>query len=427
MTQQQSRRLFWSALLGNLFEHYDIALFGFLSPFLAHLVFPKQDPVAALILTYAMIPLGMVVRPLGSLIFGYIGDVYGRKTALSISMGGMALVSGAIAFSPTNSEAGLVSPILFAIGRIIQNFLAAGESMGGAIFLLEQTEAKKQDFLSSLYSASTIAGILFASLGVAFLCYLEIIDTGWRLLYLFGCITALFGWFLRKTNFQESQTEFSIPPKKNLAEELKALWTYKVALIQIALVAGFGYACYSVSLVLLNGFIPLISSITKAEMTGLNTILLLFDFCALPFFGWLSAKITREKMMLSASLCIVLLTLPLLLLLNSPTFSLVVLIRVCFVLFGVAFFAPFHAWVQQLVPASHRYFIISFGYALGVQLLGAPTAAISLWMYKKTGIIVSIGWYWIALAFSCAILFLNNKQKISTNEAKHEQLRQSIK
>ena len=62
-----SRLRFWSAWLGNLFEHYDSALFGFLSPFLAPLFFPKQEPLTALILTYAMIPLGMLARPIGSL------------------------------------------------------------------------------------------------------------------------------------------------------------------------------------------------------------------------------------------------------------------------------------------------------------------------------------------------------------------------
>lgn len=61
------RMQFWSVCLGNLFEHYDTALFGFLSPFLAPLFFPKHDPLTALILTYAIIPLGMVMRPLGAL------------------------------------------------------------------------------------------------------------------------------------------------------------------------------------------------------------------------------------------------------------------------------------------------------------------------------------------------------------------------
>ena len=90
MKSKVTRPQLLSACLGNLFEHYDTALFGFLSPFLAPLFFPDQDPVTALILTFAMIPLGMLARPIGSLAFGYIGDVYGRANALFISLIGMS-------------------------------------------------------------------------------------------------------------------------------------------------------------------------------------------------------------------------------------------------------------------------------------------------------------------------------------------------
>ena len=98
MTLLTSRFQLWSACLGNLFEHYDTALFGFLSPFLAPLIFPEKDPMTALILTYAIIPLGMVARPIGSLVFGYIGDVYGRRHALFLTLAGMSLISGCITF-----------------------------------------------------------------------------------------------------------------------------------------------------------------------------------------------------------------------------------------------------------------------------------------------------------------------------------------
>src|SRR5687768_7340833 len=107
MTASTSRFQLWNACLGNLFEHYDTALFGFLSPFLAPLIFPEKNPMTALILTYAIIPLGMLARPLGSLVFGYIGDVYGRKYALFLTLAGMSLISGCIALSPTYNQVGI--------------------------------------------------------------------------------------------------------------------------------------------------------------------------------------------------------------------------------------------------------------------------------------------------------------------------------
>ena len=133
MESSTSRLQIWSAVLGNLFEHYDTALFGLLTPFLAPLFFPDHDPVSALILTYGIIPLGMVARPFGSLIFSYIGNTYGRRNALFLSLFGMGLVSASIAFTPTYFQAGVFAPMLLFLGRLLQNLFASGEIIGGAV------------------------------------------------------------------------------------------------------------------------------------------------------------------------------------------------------------------------------------------------------------------------------------------------------
>lgn len=417
MTTATSRFQLWNACLGNLFEHYDTALFGFLSSFLAPLIFPDQDPLTALILTYAMIPLGMLSRPLGSLVFGYIGDTYGRHYALFLTLAGMSLVSGLIALSPTYLQVGLLAPLIFCLGRVLQNFLAAGETMGGGIFLLENASEKHHDLLGSLYSTSTMAGHLLASLGVFLISHYNIVDPGWRFLYLCGCITALFGSIARRSSYPAQ-----IPIKSCLTFcNLKTMfWTCRKPLLLIVIISGFAHANYSVSLVLMNGFIPLVSSLTKTEIMKINSYLLILDLCALPLFGWLASKVSREKLMLSASLGVVLCAIPLILLLEEATLTIVIVIRAFFVICGVAFFAPFHAWAQQLVPPQYRYAVISLGYALGSQLLGSPTAAFALWCFQKTGMVSSVSWYWMALAIANSLVIaslLNNKkaEKLSQN------------
>lgn len=408
-----SRSQLWTACLGNFFEHYDTALFGLLSPFLAPLIFPKQDPVTALILTYAIIPLGMIARPMGALVFGYIGDVYGRKQALFLTLTGMAFISGGFALIPTYVQVGILAPLLFCLGRVLQNFLAGGETMGGAIFLLENAPEKRHDLLSGLYNASTIGGHLLASFGIYLLSSSQMIDPGWRLLYLFGCITALFGCMIRRrAHIPQPSVTFS----HALSSWTGLFWTYRKTLLLIAMSSGFSYANYSIALVLMNGFIPLVSSITSMEVMQVNSYLLVFDFCALPFFGWMASKVSREKLMLSASLGVAFFAIPLFMLLEEASLSSMLAVRVCFVISGVAFSAPFHAWVQQLVPPAHRYAIISFGYALGSQLIGGPTAALSLWCFKKTSIVSSVSWYWAALALASSLSI------VLTLRAKHKRV-----
>ncbi len=390
---------FWNACLGNLFEHYDAALFGILSPFLADFLFPEHEPVTALILTYAMIPLGVLSRPLGALVFGYIGDLYGRGRALFFSLAGMGVVSLGMALSPTYLQAGIMVPVIFCLGRILQNFFASGETIGGAIFLLENSEEKKHDLLSSLFSASTIGGALLASAGVSILSLCGLISSGWRLLYLFGCITAFFGCMVRRhSNEAQDRSIQKMNFFQSLIHQGKVFYFHRRCLLSIILVSGFDYAHYSISLILMNGFVPLVSSFSKQEMMGLNTILIIFDFLLFPVIGLLSSKISREKMMIGAAIAVILGATPAFLLLKEASLITVILIRVCFVIVGVAFCSPFHSWAQHLVPPQHRYTLISFGYALGSRVLGVPTAAISLWCFQKTGMLGSVAWYWMFLA-----------------------------
>lgn len=390
-------------LLGNLFEHYDAALFSLLSPFLAPLFFPGQDRITALILTYCIIPLGMAARPIGSLIFGYIGDAHGRKEALVLSLSGMAVVTACMGFMPTYQQAGMLAPVLLSLGRILQNFFAAGETIGGAIYLIENAPESEKDMTSSYYNASTIAGILTASFGVSILCGLNLVEECWRVLYFLGCSTAIFAVLLRV-----KMTLHPAPLASSLASSgkfvLSACWKSRQALVTIAVASGFSYASYTLAFVMINGFVPLVTSVSTEQMMHLNTVFLGFDFLLLPIFGLLARRFSRDRMMMIAGALAAISGFPLFWLLQGASLAAVILVRFSLVLIGVWFSAPFYSWAQSLVPASGRYTVISFAYAIGSQLLGGPSAAISLWLFQKTEWVVSAGLFWMVLGLAASYL-----------------------
>lgn len=402
---QKNRRTYISALLGNLFEHYDTALYGLLAPFLAPYFFPHQDPITALLMAYALIPLGMIARPLGALVLGYIGDKLGRTTALSYSLFGMALTSLAMAFCPTFEQAGILSPIFLTLTRIISNFLSAGESMGGAIYVLENSPEKKHDWLSGLYNASTMGGIVLASLGVTVLCSLSIVETSWRYLFVMGSITALYGFYLRRSSNEE------VLLKRDTYNILLVLKKHWIPFTQIFFASGFSYATYSIAFLLSNGLVPLITSHSAAEMAHMNFALLIIDLITLPLFGYLAGKWGREKIMLGASLFILLSSVPLFSLLSGAGLITIFLIRLVVVLSGVAFAAPFHAWAQDKIESPYRYQLISLAYALGSQIIGGPTAAVSLWIYKNTGTPIFASLYWMVIALPVSAMLIRNLYK----------------
>jgi MHS family proline/betaine transporter-like MFS transporter len=400
-----------SVFLGNLFEHYDTALYGLLSPFLAPLFFPTQDEVTALLLTYAMIPLSMLIRPIGSLFFGYIGDYYGRQRALYISLTGMAVVSLLIATLPDFARIGFLAPLCLLAGRMLLSFFASGESSGGAVYIIENSADKKQDLMSGLFGSSTIAGIILASGLVTLFSYLEIIETGWRFLYLMGGITGVFGVIMRRYG-----REVEVQPQKRglLKDQFQTLWRMRLVVLTIAVTTGFSYANYSMSLGMINGFIPLVSDVTKTEVMKLNTLLLVLDFATLPLFSLCCNSENRVKFMLGSVFVSSIIGIPLFSLLDGATLTMIAFVRICLVLVGVWFASTFHSWSQNLVSKEHRYSVISFSTALGALVFGGPTGVVSLWLYRETGIVSSVAWYWIALgACSGLLMYRLEMQKVS--------------
>ncbi|MBA2727860.1 MAG: MFS transporter [Parachlamydiaceae bacterium] len=400
------KRAFLTGVIGNLLEHYDTALFGLLAPFIAPLFFHSHDPFTALILTYAMIPLGILTRPLGSLFFGWIADRFGRKQALCWSLIGTAIATASIGCLPTSLEIGAFSPLLLAIARLLQSFFAAGEAPGGAIFVLEQTDAPKRSLMSSFFDASTIGGILIASVLVTLVSMQGWIDTGWRYLFWTGGLIAIFGVLLR---LKKEENEIFIPAMKiNLFKEL---YKHKSALFAITLAAGFSYTTFSLSFVLMNGYIPLVTSITKAEVIQINTLLLTLDLFLLPFFGLMSKKFGKERVMFFGAFASFICGIPLFSSFGpSSSLFVVTAVRFFIVLFGVAFAAPYHAWAMEQVPSHCRSTVLCFGYTLGSQLIGMPTSAICLWAYQQTEWVGAPALYLLPVSFG-AMLSLRIAQK----------------
>ncbi len=368
-----------AGMVGNILEHYDSALFGLLAPCLAPLFF-QQDPLTALIMTYGIIPLGLITRPLGALFFGRIGDIYGRKQALSLSLLGMAVATVGIGMLPTYNEVGCWAPIGLACMRMLQSFCAAGESAGGAIFVLEHTRLQTRSIMSSLYDASTVSGILLASALVTILSVIGKAECLWRGLFFAGAFTAVMGVIIR-CSIDESHL---LPVnKKNGIQTI--LRSHLKPFIAIICCSGFGHITYSLAFVLMNGYIPLVTSLTQADVMQINTYLLVIDMLALPCFGYIASRVGKEKVMITASLFSAICAIPLFQCLDQASMATVVGVRLLLVTVGVAFAAPYYAWAIDRVLPAHRYTVLSLGSALGSQLIGAPTSAVSLWLYQETG------------------------------------------
>lgn len=384
---------YFASIVGNFLEHYDAALFGFLAPFLAPYFFPESDPLQALIYTYALIPLGVLSRPLGALLFGWLGDRIGRKKTFSITLLGMALATAAMGFLP------LSAPILWGALRLAQNFFAAGEGTGGALYLLEK-ENTRRSLWSSLYDASGILGILVASGATALFAAWEI---PWKWLFWAGSATAASGIWIRLQRSEEREA-------RNKDPLWRSLWKYRKEVASIASVSGFSYSNYYMLTTFLNGFLPLVSSMTLEEAIAMNTILLFADFLLLPLFGWIGDKVGKENLMITAVVLAIGATASLLSWTDGASTGTALLVRLSMTVLGIALSAPYHAWAIEKAPPNHRYLVCAVGTAIGSRLLGAPAPAIGLYLYQKTNLTEAAALPILLTAFLAAAVLLRGKR-----------------
>lgn len=187
--------------IGNIVEWYDFGIYGFVAPILAVQFFPSGDPAAALLGVLAIFAVAFVMRPLGGIVFGHIGDTIGRRNALALSVLLMSSATFAIGVTPSLVTIGLAAPIILLACRMMQGFSAGGEYMGAATFVLEHSAERDRPRAAGYLSSSLIAGFLLAAtlitvlnvgLGVeAFQAW------GWRIPFLLALPIGLVGLYLR--------------------------------------------------------------------------------------------------------------------------------------------------------------------------------------------------------------------------------------
>jgi MHS family proline/betaine transporter-like MFS transporter len=199
--------MIFSASIGGLLEMYDFTIYAFLAPMLSQLFFKPANEKLGLILTFVTFAIGFLVRPLGGLLFGHIGDRFGRRTGLLITIFLMGLATVLIGCLPTYQQAGLAAPILLLALRATQGLCVGGDLPGGMTYLSEETaDNNRGRHLGYLFAGINLGTLLAA--GVIFMLHQLISSTafmvwGWRIVFLSSLVFSLLGLWQR-ANLAES-------------------------------------------------------------------------------------------------------------------------------------------------------------------------------------------------------------------------------
>lgn len=199
---QEERKIISLSSLGGMLELYDFAIYGTFSIYFAHQFFPSSNPYTVILETYMVFLLGFILRPIGGLLFSHIGDEFGRKKVLILTIFIMGISSLGIACLPTYQSIGILAPCLLLFCRLLQGLALGGELPTTYVYLSESLSNKKI-LAFGITMASIFSGYLLAAAVNYLLTYLFSVEQlnqfAWRIPFVIGGVICLISYRIRKT------------------------------------------------------------------------------------------------------------------------------------------------------------------------------------------------------------------------------------
>ncbi|KHD87209.1 MAG: major facilitator transporter [Bdellovibrio sp. ArHS] len=420
---------------GTLIEWYDFYIFGSLATIISTLFFPKGHETVALLSTLATFATGFIVRPFGALLFGRIGDVVGRKYAFMVTLLIMGGATTAIGLLPTYEQVGMLAPVGLLILRLLQGLALGGEYGGAATYVAEHSPDGQRGFYTSFIQTTATLG-LFISLGVILTTRMSLgeaafAEWGWRIPFILSVALVIFSYFIRKRMsespvFQEMKASGKASKSPLRDSFLNPENRRMVILALFGATAGQGVVWYT------GQFYALyyLQTVLKVDFVVANSIIAVALLLGTPFFiffGALSDKIGRKKIMLSGMVIAALSYLPLYKAMEhfsgwtpeagSPHPNVVMLTVLVFiqVIFVTMVYGPIAAFLVELFPTSIRYTSMSLPYHIGNGVFGGLVPFIGTALVATTGNHFAGLIYPIGIALVTAVIgFFYIKEKRDT-------------
>lgn len=415
-----SPRVVAAGAVGSIVEYFDFGVYGYLATILAAKFFVNENPTAALLATLATFALAFLLRPLGGVIFGHLGDRYGRKNALAGTVVLMAVASGLVGVLPTYAAIGVGATALLVLARCAQGIAAGGELGGAASFVAEYAPNHRRGLLCSTTQMGALAGALLASLTVTLLnttLGAETMDAwGWRVPFLIAIPLGVVGLWIRSrlaetpkfAALEEKDQETVTAPVVQLFREHRGALAICVGLSVLL------FSAYYVAYVYVNIHLQKVVGMPRNTAFWSTTATLAVATACMPLFGMLSDRVGRKPVFLGATVAALVLAYPAFLLLDSggaiAIGAHIVLGLIDSALMGVAFSA-----YAELFPTSVRYTGIALGFNVGAALAGGTAPYVCTWLVDVTGSSLAPAWFLMGTAVVTLVAALRMRETAGTN------------
>jgi len=395
--------------LGNLVEWYDFYAYASFSLYFAKSFFPTEDPVAQNLSTAAIFAIGFFMRPIGGWLFGLVGDRYGRRRALMLSVLLMCFGSALIAASPTYGVIGLGAPALLLVARLIQGLSLGGEYGASATYLSEMATSERRGFYSSFQYVTLIGGqlaalLLLLLLQSVFLTGDQLRAFGWRIPFVVGAGLALFAFVMRR-DLPETPAFRTIGLGAVRESPLAGLMRHpREALTVVGLTMG-GTLAFYVYTTYMQKFLKLSVGLSDLESTLVSAATLIFAMILQPLYGALSDIVGRRPLLIGFGVFGTLGTVPLLTAIQHANGPLEAFVLIAVAWLIVSGYTSINAVVKaELFPSEIRATGVGLPYALAVSIFGGSAEYVALW-FKNAGHESAFYWYATCVIFCSLIVY----------------------
>ncbi|WP_437583381.1 MFS transporter [Paramicrobacterium sp. CJ85] len=388
---RKDRRTVAGGAIGTMMEYYDYYLYGLAAAAVFPAVFfPGDDPVTGTLASFASFAVGFLFRPVGGILFGYVGDRFGRKKSLMITVIGMGICTALMGLIPSTESIGLLAPILLVVLRSLQGLFVGGEMGPAATIVVEYAPTGRRGLFGALLiSGAGIANVFSAGLMAALGSGSDsfFMTWGWRIPFLFAAVLAIVAVILR-SKLQESE-EFQTYTKtvelgqaKRKNPLIEALRHPKNLILGIFVGLPQSIAGY---VVLTFGLSYIVSHGVDAQVGFIGTMIVGFlQIVMAPFWGHISDKVGRRRFYILACIGFAVLLYPAFMLFNGGTAVLIWLgMIVGFVIPGVAMQGTLQTLLTEMFDVEARTTGVNVGYQFSNTLGGgfAPLicAALVAW------------------------------------------------
>jgi MHS family proline/betaine transporter-like MFS transporter len=400
-----------AGMIGNAVEWFDYGLYGYMAPILAALFFPSKDPLSSLMATFGVFAAGFLMRPLGAIAFGHLGDRLGRKKALVISVALMTVPTGLIALLPTYAEVGASAAVLLVVLRLLQGFSVGGEFTGSIIFLVEHAPPARRGFIGSWAGFSTNAGcMLGAGVGALLVTVLgpqAVREWAWRLPFFLGAMLGIVGLFLRlgveeTPTFQslvKSGGVAAVPLLEALRHERRGMLT-AISLLWLSSVGFF------IVFVYLPSYLGSVAGLSLQSAMTINWLAMFVVGLVIPPVGVLSDRVGRKPPLLVAATGLLLLSYPLFWLLAKGDFLSCLVAQCTFAFLLATLVSPLYALLVEIFKTRARYTALSLGFNIATAIFGGSAPLLATFLVERTGDARVPGLYLtLSAAATVAVLF----------------------